>query len=907
MFSSRSEVLYVIDRHNRRVPIDFAKIQQRITNINNGYTKDGSEIGPPLPLNPLPIIQSVISGVQSNMHTREIDEMSASIANNLSLRDTNYNILASRLIISNHHENTVRSFSDLMEDLFNNTDDMNNSSPLISQELYRVSQKYREQLDAIIDNKRDFEHITYFGFITLQKSYLLKTNHQPRSYRLSQERPQHMFLRVALGIHLNSFETTEEDIEAAKNTYDIMSRGYMIHATPTLFNAGTQRPQLSSCFLLGTQDNIEGLFKTQADCASISKWAGGIGLHVSNVRGEGALIRSTNGRSSGLVPMIKVYDEISRWINQGGKRNGSIAIYLEPWHPDIEDWLELKRITGVEQRRARNLFYGLMIPSLFMNRIREATSQSDPAKQNSVLWSLFDPDTHQNLTNLYGAQFNEAYLEAESSKSFVRQVPILQIWRKLLAAQQETSIPYMLYKDAINLKSNQKNIGTIRSSNLCTEIVEYSDHNEYAVCNLASIALPRFLNLETKTFDYKLLGAITEQITINLNKIIDRNYYPTIETKRSNLRHRPIGIGVQGLADLFMMLHLPFDSPEARELNINIFQTIYYHSTLASSNIAKERTEDLAHLILALEEGRLTEIDEFTIALNPTYEESEDSATAPLTDEDLQELLDLHKPIPYELSSKPDRRPGAYSTFEGSPASQGLLQPDLWEKHPPLLETLDWPALRTQVKTYGLRNSLLVAPMPTASTSSILGNIESFEPIKENIYTRKTLGGQFIIANQYLCEDLKSLDLWTPQIIEKIKERRGSIQGIEEIPQALQQIYRTAFEIKPKSIIDMAADRAPFIDQSQSLNLFISNPTDEVLTAIHLYTHDCGLKTGSYYIRRKPVVDALQHHTLTAPPPPTPSPSPPSFSEKLIIPKLATTPIKKLESECPPGCTSCEG
>jgi ribonucleoside-diphosphate reductase alpha chain len=674
----------------------------------------------------------------------------------------NYGKLAARLVIDNHQKNTPSRMDDVVG--------------VLSDEGVMADIDVPAQVDAMIDYSRDFM-FDYFGFKTLMNGYLLKR----RDGRVW-ERPQHMWMRVALQLH-------GSDTEKVKETYDALSLGYFIHATPTLFNAGTAHPQLSSCFLVHmADDSITGIYETLTECAQISKWAGGIGLSIHNIRARDSAIKGTNGKSTGIVPMLKVYNDTAKYVNQGGKRNGSFAIYLEPWHADIEEFLRLKLNTGSEEDRARDLFYGLWIPDLFMKRVEE-----------DGVWSLMCPDECPKLSDTWGEEFEALYAFYEERKMYRKQIPAKKLWQAILDAQIQTGTPYLCYKDAANRKSNQQNLGTIKSSNLCTEIMEYTSPDETAVCNLGSLALPRFVDAETKTYNFAQLREYTQILTRNLNKVIDINFYPTEKCKRSNFAHRPIGIGVQGLADVFAMLRLPWGSEAAAKLNREIFENIYYAAVREST-------------ILAMEGGT-------------------------------------------DHSRVPD---GPYGTFAGSPASRGQLQFDLWGQEPTQTPYLDWTNLKKNVTIFGMRNSLLVAPMPTASTSQILGNNECIEPFTSNMYTRRVLAGEFVCINKYLVEDLVKAKCWTSDIRSQIIANNGSIQSILEIPSELRELYRTSWEIPMKTIINLAADRAPFICQSQSLNLFVAEPSYSKLASMHMYAWKKGLKTGCYYLRTKSVAKAQQ-------------------------------------------------
>lgn len=711
------------------------------------------------------ICQKVIMGMYDKITTVELDNLAAETAASMTTKHPDYAILAARIAISNLQKETSKSFSNTMKRLYMYTDPKTGeNASLLSKETYEVIRKNAALLDSAIIYDRDFNY-DYFGFKTLERSYLLKINGKVV------ERPQHMLMRVAVGIH-------GEDVEAAIETYNLMSEKWFTHATPTLFNAGTPKPQLSSCFLLTMkEDSVEGIYDTLKQCAKISQSAGGIGLAVHNVRATGSYIKGTNGTSNGIVPMLRVFNDTARYIDQGGgKRKGAFAVYLEPWHADVFDFLQLKKNHGKEELRARDLFYALWIPDLFMKRV-EADEE----------WSLFCPNEAPGLADCYGEEFEKLYEKYEREGRARKVVKAQELWFEILESQTETGTPYMLYKDHANHKSNQKNLGTIKSSNLCTEIIEYTSPDEVAVCNLASIALPRFVH--DGKFDHQQLFDVTYVVTKNLNKIIDINYYPVEEARRSNLRHRPIGIGVQGLADAFIMLRMPFDSEEAKGLNKDIFETIYFAAMTASKDLAK-----------------------------------------------------VH---------------GPYETYQGSPISQGIFQFDMWGVKPSS-GRWDWEGLRKEILQYGVRNSLLVAPMPTASTSQILGNNECFEPYTSNIYTRRVLSGEFIVVNKHLLKDLIKLGLWNETMKNLIIQANGSIQQIPNIPQRIKDLYKTVWEISQKTIIDMAADRAPYICQSQSLNIHLQDPNFGKLTSMHFYAWKKGLKTGMYYLRTKAAADAIK-------------------------------------------------
>jgi ribonucleoside-diphosphate reductase alpha chain len=748
--------MFVIKRDGRTESIKFDKITARIEKLCYGLNPEHVE--------PIMVAKKVIEGIYDGVTTTELDNLAAETAATLTVRHPDYALLASRIAVSNLHKNTKKSFTQAMRDLYNYRNGKTNEhAPMIAEDVMDIIEKNSDVLDSSIIYDRDY-HFDYFGFKTLEKSYLLRMDGRVA------ERPQQMFMRVALGIH-------KEDIEAAIETYNLMSERWFTHATPTLFNSGTPKPQMSSCFLLTMkEDSIDGIYNTLRNCALISQSAGGIGLSIHSIRATGSYIRGTNGTSNGIIPMLRVFNDTARYVDQGGgKRKGSFAIYLEPWHSDIFEFLELKKNHGKEELRARDLFYALWIPDLFMKRVKE-----------NGMWSLFCPNEAPGLADVWGDEFEALYEKYEAEGRARKKVRAQELWFAIVESQIETGTPYMLYKDACNRKSNQQNLGTIRSSNLCTEIIEYTSNDEVAVCNLASIALPHFV--KDGEFDHQRLFEITKVVTRNLNKIIDRNYYPIEEARRSNRRHRPIGIGVQGLADAFIMLRLPFDSDPARKLNRDIFETIYFAAVMASMEAAKAE--------------------------------------------------------------------GPYETFPGSPMSKGIFQFNMWNVKPST--RWDWEALREEVMKHGIRNSLLLAPMPTASTSQILGNNECFEPYTSNIYTRRTLSGEFIVVNKHLLKDLVKLGIWNNGLKQKIIAANGSIQNIAEIPQEIKDLYKTVWEIKQKVIIDMAADRGAFIDQSQSLNLFMENPTLSRITSMHFYAWEKGLKTGMYYLRTKAATDAVK-------------------------------------------------
>ena len=786
----------VLKRDNTYEHISFDKVLNRIHNLCNNLEGISAD----------EIAQKVCSRIYDGVKTSELDELAAQLCASLVTTHPDYGILASRIIISNHHKNTSPSFSEVITILKNNVDIHGTISSLVSDEIVEIVNNHKEKLNSIIDYSRDY-YLDYFGFKTLERSYLSKVNGK------IVERPQHMWLRVALGIH-------GYDIKEAIETYEYMSKKYFTHATPTLFNAGSKHPQLASCFLLGMDDSINGMYrKCLADCADISKWAGGIGIHIHDIRAKGSYIRSTNGMSTGIIPMLRVYNQAALHVNQSGKRNGSIAVYLEPWHVDIESFLELRKNHGNEEEKCRDLFTALWIPDIFMKRV-----QADEE------WSLMCPDECRGLANVYGDEFDALYIKYESEGKFRKKVKAQQIWLAALKSQIETGTPYLLYKDAVNKKSNQKNIGTIRSSNLCTEVTLFSSDTEYATCNLGSIALPSFIkkndNNETY-FDFDELHKIAQILTRNINKVIDRTYYPVPETKYSNKRHRPIGIGVQGLADTYAIMRYAFDSIEAAKLNREIFETIYHGALTASMKIAKKREE-----MIIEKENYVQNIADLT---NDKVNKISQ----------INEYLNL---IPEESNLKEYK--GAYSTFIGSPIHQGLFQFDLWNKTPD--GKWDWDNLKQDISKWGIRNSTLLAPMPTASTSQILGFNECFEPFTNNIFQRHTLAGEFTLINRYLIKDLLDIGLWNLEMKNKILIASGSIQEIQEIPLEIRNLYKTIWEIKQKVLIDQSADRGIYVCQSQSLNLYVEEPDLNKLTQMHFYAWNKGLKTGIYYLRTRP-------------------------------------------------------
>jgi len=756
--------MYVVKRNGKKEPVMFDKITSRVKKLCYGLNKL---------VDPVKVAMRVIEGLYEGVSTSELDNLAAEIAATMTTTHPDYAKLAARIAVSNLHKNTKKSFSETMDDLYFYVNPRTGKkAPLLADDVYKIIKDNAEKLDSTIIYNRDFGY-DFFGFKTLERSYLLKLNGQ------IVERPQHMLMRVSIGIH-------KTDLDAAIETYELMSKRYFTHATPTLFNAGTPKPQMSSCFLLQMkEDSIDGIYDTLKQTAKISQSAGGVGLSIHNIRATGSYIRGTNGTSNGIVPMLKVFNDTARYVDQGGgKRKGSFALYLEPWHADIFEFLDLKKNTGKEEMRARDLFYAMWIPDLFMKRVEEDGN-----------WTLMCPNECPHLFDTYGGEFEKLYESYEKVGKGRKTIRARELWEKILEAQIETGNPYMLYKDAVNRKSNQKNLGTIRSSNLCTEIMEYTAQDEVAVCNLASIALPMFVTEKedgTKFFNHKKLFEVAKKVTKNLDTVIDQNFYPVKEAENSNMRHRPIGIGIQGLADAFILLRLPFTGDDAKQLNQDIFETIYYASLTASSEIAKEK--------------------------------------------------------------------GTYQSYKGSPVSEGILQHNMWNiKDDELSENWDWKKLKKNIAKNGVRNSLLVAPMPTASTSQILGNNEAFEPYTSNIYSRRVLSGEFIVVNKHLLEDLVNLGLWDDQMKEDIMRANGSIQDIDKIPADLKALYKTVWEMSMKDIIDMARQRGYFIDQSQSLNLFMKDPDYGKLTSMHFYAWKSGLKTGMYYLRTKSAVNAKQY------------------------------------------------
>ena len=756
----QSSRMFVIKRDGTEEDVKFDKITARISKLCYGLDTEYCD--------PVKVAQKVVMGVFPGVTTSQLDELAAETAAYAATQHPDFSKLAARISVSNLHKNTLPSFSKTVEKLRTHIHPKTGkAAPLIAEDVYEIIMQNAEKLDAAVQYDRDFEY-DFFGFKTLERAYLLKINGEIA------ERPQQMLMRVSVGIH-------KQDIDKAIETYNLMSQKFFTHATPTLFNAGTPRPQMSSCFLVCSKsDSIEGIYDTLKTCACISKYAGGIGVNIHNIRAKDSYVAGTNGHSNGIVPMLRVFNDTARYVDQGGgKRKGSFAMYLEPWHADVEEFLELRKNHGKEEARARDLFYAMWVPDLFMERVRADTT-----------WTLFCPNEAPGLADVYGDDFKQLYEGYEKEGRGRKSIRAQDLWYQILNSQVETGTPYMLFKDACNSKSNQKNLGTIKSSNLCTEIIEYTAPDEVAVCNLASINLRKFVNKEEKSYDFQALCDVTRVVLRNLNRVIDNNFYPVPEAEKSNMRHRPVGIGVQALADTFMELRMPFESPEARQLNRDIFETIYYGACLESMELSKAE--------------------------------------------------------------------GPYETFAGSPMSQGIFQFDMWNEKPNPKLGWDWEGLKENVMKHGVRNSLMLAPMPTASTSQILGNNECFEPYTSNIYSRRVLAGEFTVVNKHLLTDLLERGLWTAEVRNQIIADRGSVQNVKAIPEDLKSLYKTVWEIKQRCIIDMAADRGAFIDQSQSLNIHMAEANIGKLTSMHFYSWKRGLKTGMYYLRTRPKANAIQ-------------------------------------------------
>lgn len=804
----------VVKRNGTTEVVQFDKIFNRLKTLGDKFNLNN--------VNYHIISQKIIDQLYDGMNTWELDILAAEQCASMTTDHLDYEKMAGYISISNHHKKTEHNYYNFITNIYNNGN-------LISDEYYHLICKYKNEYQNMLDYERDYL-IDYFGFKTLEKTYLIKINNNI-------ERPQHMWLRVAIAIH-------KENLEKVKETYDYLSNKYFTHATPTLFNSGTNNQQLSSCFLEAMEDDsIEGIFNTLKDCALISKRAGGIGLHIHNIRATGTDIKGTNGTSNGISPMLKVFNSTARYVDQGGgKRNGSFAIYIEPHHPDIEQFLELKKNHGDEESKSRDLFYGLWISDLFMKRV-----------ENDEQWTLFCPSKCPGLSNLYGNKFENKYIYYENQGLGNKTIKARELWLKILESQIETGTPYMLYKDAANKKSNQKNLGTIKSSNLCTEIIEYSDKKETAVCNLASIAVN--MCVENGVYNHDKLHNISKIVTYNLNKIIDENVYPIEKCRVSNLLHRPIGIGIQGLADTFALLRLNFDSDEAKKLNEEIFATIYHGSLEASLEISIERKKILKPIIQEKLQGEWSFINSNILSNKYYIINKSNSKLTGLEKEIIINTLYKIKPLYDEVENLKLEHCGAYSSFEGSPLSKGQFQFNLWNATPS--NRYDWEDMRQKIMENGIRNSLLMAPMPTAGTSQILGNNECIEPFTSNIYVRRVKGGDFIKLNKYLVKDLIKLNLWNNETKNSIIKNNGSVQHLD-IPDDIKKLYRTVWELKMKDIIDMSRDRGKYIDQSQSLNLWLENPTAPKLTSMHFYGWKCGLKTGMYYLRTKAKAKAQQ-------------------------------------------------
>ncbi len=848
--------MYIIKRNGSSEVLSYKKILERTKKLGKKFN---------IEINYTSLVTKIIDQLHNNIKTCEIDELMSQLCASLGSSNYNYYKLASYLSISNHQKEVSEDFVENYEKIYNN------DSGYLSTQFLNIIKKNADFFNTFINYDNDYL-IDYFGFKTLERAYLMKYNNK------IQERIQHLWLRVAIQIH-------NEDLDKIKETYISLSNKYFIHATPTLFNSGTKRPQLSSCYLIAMEDDsINGIFNTLHDCASISKWAGGIGLHIHNIRAKGTQIIGTNGISNGLVPMLKVFDKTARYVDQGGgKRAGSFAMYLEPWHGDIEDFLDLRKNHGDEEMRARDLFYALWIPDLFMEKVNK-----------DDYWYLMCPNQCPGLSDCYGNDFNVLYQKYIDENKFIKKIKARELWFKILDSQMETGTPYMLYKDACNKKSNQKNLGIIKSSNLCTEIIEYSDENETAVCNLASISLSSMVNEETKEFDYNKLENIASILTENLNKIIDINFYPTVKTYRSNMNHRPIGIGVQGLADAFAKMDIPFDSDEAQKVNKEIFETIYYGTMKKSNELSIERQDSIKYLqetfmfdlfncsndsvrinflnwfLPVFKENYYNKDFKYFISIETTANESYHKLKPTMKEifgipfynklfnilkNNKNNVIHFKEELKNLLRNK--NHCGAYSSFEGSPLSEGKFQFDLWNNNFKSSK-YDWDILRKNIINYGVRNSLCIAPMPTASTSQILANNECFEPFTSNIYSRRTLAGEFVIINKYLMNELQEQGIWNEELKNKIIEYKGSIQNIDNISDKLKQKYKIVWDMSMKRLIDMAKDRGQFICQSQSMNLWVEDPNYKNLTSMHFYAWKQGLKTGIYYLRRKAKHNAQQ-------------------------------------------------
>lgn len=936
--------MFVEKRDGSHQLVDFNKISSRIQYLADGTDPQGICVGAALNIDYIEIAKGVCGSLVNNIKTNELDELAGEMCAYRIGEHPDYGVLASRIIISNHHKNTVPLFSEVTKLLHQNIDEQGKPSPTVTADYHQFVVDNAEYLDNLIIHNNDYNVLNYFGFKTLYKSYLLKyktqfPSHSPSHSQSSMgnksgygmERYQHLLMRQAVYINFktSSAQTVLDDI---KKCYTGLTNGLYTHATPTILNSGKSNAQLSSCFLLGMYDSVDGMYNCVRNCSHISKGAGGIGIHLHDIRSNGSKIRGTGGKSDGITPLAKTINSLAVHINQGGARPGAIALYLEPWHADIIDFLELRLPSGLDARRTRDIFTSLWIPDLFMKRVKQALDNTGVV----VLWSLMCPDQSPNLANVYGTEFEQLYEKYEQEHKFVRQIDILRIWNAILTSQRESGTPYMCYKDHVNRKSAQSNLGTIRSSNLCAEIVEFSNHNEYATCNLGSINLKKMLSTTTTPetgieyiIDHQLLYQTAYQLACNLNNVIDINHYPVFETSRSNFRHRPIGMGVTGLADVFMIMQIAFDSPQARTINRDIFETIYYGALSASNDLARIRCQQLSavpvNILQTLKQyvSLIEYYDEYLHDINIRAVLPEMMSVGQLSiyqanvaaRSNALEIVNGiigkynlpkltyeygYMPLPEKADQHTSAYYGAYSSFVGSPASKQQLQYHLWGVEPS--GRWDFAGLLNEIRQWGLRNSLTTAVMPTATTAQILGNVECIEPITSNFYVRQTLAGTFMIANQYLQEELIRRGIWTIDIKNKIIAGRGSIQKIAEIPADLKLIYRTVWEISKKSIIEMSADRGAFIDQSQSLNIYTDTPSDKMIQSIHLYSWEKGLKTGMYYLRTRPVVNADQF-TLAQTPTPTPTqknqshPQPQPQSDV-----MSSGPVCTRDN---PNCTSC--
>ena len=868
--------MFVEKRNGTLELVDFNKILSRIKYLIEGINPNKKVIGEKLSIDPMEIAKKVCGSLINNIKTNELDELAAETCAYRIGEHLDYGKLASRIVISNHHKNTLESFSQVTNNLYNSVDENLVIAPIVTDLYYNIVKKYADVLDAVVNESHDNDYkiLDYFGCKTLIKSYLIRYVYRNEKGKIvnGQERYQHLLMRQAIAIYsgdsIDSF-----DLNRALECYRGLTEGLYTHATPTMLNAGKANAQLSSCFLLGMHDSINGMYECMRRASHISKGAGGIGIHISSIRSNGSKIRGTGGKSDGIAPLARVINNLAIHVNQGGARPGAVALYLEPWHADIFDFLLLKSPTGMERQRARDLFYALWVPDLFMVRVKNALNLRVSGSTEIIYWSLMCPDHCPNLNEVYGDEFDDLYQKYENEGKYVKRVDILKLWEAILTSQKETGTPYMCYKDNVNKKSAQKNIGIIKSSNLCAEIVEYSSPDEYGTCNLGSINLKKMI-IETDaglTFSHEKLYNTAYQLTINLNYVIDVNHYPVKETSKSNFKHRPIGMGVQGLADVFMILSMAYDSLEAKTLNKEIFETIYFAGLSASLSLAQERYNKLSKVDSYTIDKLSTYSQEYiylkdqlqnlNISSLSTYEKklyNENVIRFDILKREINDILITEK-LPWyteEYSYINKKYLGAYSTFEGSPAEQGILQYDMWNVTPS--SRWDFATLKENIKIYGLRNSLLVAIMPTATTAHILGNVECIEPITSNLYSRQTLAGAFAVTNQYLQNELIKRGIWNEQVKDKILRERGSVQNIPEIPTELKPIFKTVWEISKKTYIEMSADRGAYVDQSQSLNIFCDNPTSSVLQSIHMYGWNKGLKTGMYYLRTKPPVHAQQ-------------------------------------------------